>query len=377
MGFARRVVRKSMRKATPRPVRRAVHPARTVKNAVTPRPVKQASRAAYVVTHPIGAAENKVIGAALGVGGGGRRNAGAGRSSSSGARSPAEANAAVRGGIRANEAAAALERMNRLMAVGGQRFADARPLLVPEAAAVDPKPFVEREWRHRKGEASWWQRGRRGQIRTEARAYGERQAAEAFAQARRDQQVRQEAADADWKALCGGERSAVMTAITDVFQGTPTPAIALDAGGVVAAVAVLLPGPHVLPEKMPHVTPTGRLSIKAWPKTELNQTYARLLGAYLLATCRGSWAAAPSLSKLRIIGLREEADARREVLFDVEVFRAVGAWDNDDWGTSVLDQAPHGLNRAGKSREVRAWADGDVAADVLPLLTPARRRGAP
>jgi hypothetical protein len=375
MGFARRVVRKSVRKATPRSVRRAMHPARTVKNAVTPRPVKQASRAAYVVTHPIGAAENKVIGAVLG--GGGRRTAGAGHSFSSGAHQPAGASGAVGGGIRANEAAAALEQMNRLMAVGRQRFADARPPLIPEATAVDPKPFVEREWKRRKGEASWWQRGRRRQIRTEARAYGERQAGKAFAQARHDQQVRQETANAAWSALCRGERSAVMTAIKDIFHGTPTPAIVLGVGGNEAAVAVLLPGPHVLPEKMPHVTPTGRLSIKAWPKTELNQMYAALLGAYLLSTCRGAWAAAPSLSKLRIIGMREETNARREVLFDVDVFRAVGAWDNDEWGTSVLDQAPHGLNRVGQSREVRAWAKGDVAADVLPLLTPAKRHGAP
>lgn len=38
MGFARRVVRKSVRKVTPRPVRQVMHPARTVKNKVTPRP---------------------------------------------------------------------------------------------------------------------------------------------------------------------------------------------------------------------------------------------------------------------------------------------------------------------------------------------------
>jgi hypothetical protein len=74
MGFARRVVRKSVRRATPRPVRQAMHPARTVRNAVTPRPVKQVSRAAYTVRHPVGAAENKVIGAALYPGtGAGRR----------------------------------------------------------------------------------------------------------------------------------------------------------------------------------------------------------------------------------------------------------------------------------------------------------------
>jgi len=65
MGLGRRVVRKSVRRVTPRPVRQARHPARTVRNAVTPRPVKVASRAAYTVRHPVGAAENKAIGAVL------------------------------------------------------------------------------------------------------------------------------------------------------------------------------------------------------------------------------------------------------------------------------------------------------------------------
>ena len=65
MGLGRRMVRKSVRKVTPRPVRKAMHPARTVRNAVTPRPVKQVSRAANTVRHPVGAAENKAIGAVL------------------------------------------------------------------------------------------------------------------------------------------------------------------------------------------------------------------------------------------------------------------------------------------------------------------------
>jgi hypothetical protein len=65
MGFARRVVRKSLRRATPRPLRKAMHLARTARNAVTPRPVKQVSRASYTVRHLVGATENAVIGAAL------------------------------------------------------------------------------------------------------------------------------------------------------------------------------------------------------------------------------------------------------------------------------------------------------------------------
>jgi hypothetical protein len=75
---ARRAVRKSVRRVTPRPVRKAMHPARTVKNAVTPRPVRQVSRAVYTVRNPLGAAENRLIGAALNAGRGRRRSAGRG-----------------------------------------------------------------------------------------------------------------------------------------------------------------------------------------------------------------------------------------------------------------------------------------------------------
>jgi hypothetical protein len=73
MGLGRRIVRKTVRKATPRPVRQVMHPARTVKNAVTPRSVKQASRAVYTVRHPVGATENMMIGAALNTATGSRR----------------------------------------------------------------------------------------------------------------------------------------------------------------------------------------------------------------------------------------------------------------------------------------------------------------
>lgn len=44
MGFATRVVRKTLRKATPRPVRKAMNPVGSLKSAVTPKPIKKATR---------------------------------------------------------------------------------------------------------------------------------------------------------------------------------------------------------------------------------------------------------------------------------------------------------------------------------------------
>ncbi|MFJ9901670.1 hypothetical protein ACIRVK_01985 [Streptomyces sp. NPDC101152] len=343
---------------------------RTVKNAVTPQPIKQVSRTAYVVTHPIGAAENKIIDVALGSGG--RRTVGAGRRPSSGVRPRSASRGTVGNGVRAAEATASLEELARLMSVGHQQFAEAQRPLVPEPAPVDATPFREKEWARRKTEAHWWQRRRRRQIRKEARDYGERQAADTYAVAQQGQQERQSAANAEWDALCRGERSAITTALLEAFQDSPSPVQVVDACGSAGTIAVLLPGPHVLPEKMPHTTPTGRLSAKAWPKPDFNEAYAGLLGAHLLAASRRAWAAVPSLSQLRVIGLRETPDARREVLFDVEVRRAA-AWNNDGWGASVLEQAERGLNRVGKSREVRAWAQSDLAADIPLMLRPSKR----
>ena len=74
VGFAKRVVRKSVRKATPRSVRKAMNPVGTVKSAITPRPVKQLTRGVYTVTNPLGAAENALIGSVLNAGGGRRRS---------------------------------------------------------------------------------------------------------------------------------------------------------------------------------------------------------------------------------------------------------------------------------------------------------------
>jgi hypothetical protein len=79
MGFARRAVRRSARRAvrrtatkpvrkavrtaTLRPVRQAMHPAYTARNAVTPCPIKQVTYVAHTGRHPFFAAWDSIIGA--------------------------------------------------------------------------------------------------------------------------------------------------------------------------------------------------------------------------------------------------------------------------------------------------------------------------
>ncbi len=368
MGFGRRLIRKTIRKATPRSVRRAMHPVRTLKYAVTPRPIKQISRAVYTVTNPLGAAENKLIGAFLN--GRSRRRSGGGYGGSPAGSGYATAATGV-GGVRAVEAAASHDRLAQLMAVQRERFAQSRRPIVPAPASVDLTPFRDAEWARRKGEVRFWQRGRRRQMRAEVERFAHAQAAQSFTRLQAAQQEHQARADAWWSALSHGEPRVLTAALRAAFADNPAPVLVASAEGAVAAFVVVLPGPQVLPEKKAHITPTGRLSSKAWTKTEFNEVYAELLSAHLLATIREAWAVGPSLTQLRIVGVWWGAAWPSEVLFDVDVVRNDGHWANDSWGRVVLQRAQCGLNQTGITRETQAWPQGKLRPDVARLLTSA------
>ena len=354
MGFGRRLARKAVRKATPRSVRRAMHPVRTVKYAVTPRPVKKLSRAVYTVTNPLGAAENKLINAVFD--GGSRRSRGSRRSSPPPAAwRPYTTSAAVSAPGRAAQPIASTpvqtpfeDQLAALMSVQRARFAPAQPPAAPPPPTVDPAAFQQAEWARRKNEAYFWQRAKRRRLREEAE-----EVARVLVEHERDrlyaiQQDYRMRADAWWQALCRGDPQVLGAALATAFADNPAPVWIREAAGNGALLVLVLPPSTVLPSRKPHITPTGRRSSKAWTKTEYQQTYAELLGAHLLATIRESWAVGPSLTNLRIIGIRV-GDLGRQILFDLNVRRQDGQWDNDTWGTQILSEQMH---RTGRTREV-------------------------
>jgi hypothetical protein len=77
-------------------------------------------------------------------------------------------------------------------------------------------------------------------------------------------------------ALSQGESIVMTAALNAAFADNPAPVVVIEASGSSAVLELELPGLDVLPEKKAHVTPSGRLSSKAWTKTELNQVYAEL-----------------------------------------------------------------------------------------------------
>ena len=330
-----------------------MHPVRTVKYAVTPRPVKKLSRAVYTVTNPLGAAENKLINAVFD---GPSRSRGSRRPSPPPAAwRPYSTSAAVSApGRTAHPIASAPvqapfeDELAALMSVQRARFAPAQRPAVPPTPTVDAAAFQQAEWARRKNEAHFWQRAKRRRLREEAaevaRVLAEHERARLYA-IQQDYRMR---ADAWWQALCQGDPQVLGAALATAFADNPAPVRIREAVGNRALLVLVLPSSTVLPSRKPHITPTGRRSTKAWTKTEYQQTYAELLGAHLLATVRESWAVGPSLTDLRIIGIRAE-NSGGQILFDLAVRRPDGQWDNDTWGTRLLSDQ---LHRTGRTREV-------------------------
>jgi hypothetical protein len=355
-----------------------MHPVRTVKYAVTPRPVKKLSRAVYTMTNPLGAAENKLINAMFD--GGRSRSRGSRRSSPQPAWRPYSPTAAVSAPIPGTRPitpvpvqAPVEDQLAALMAVQRVRFAPARPLAVPPPPAVDLAAFQQAEWARRKNEAHFWQPAKRRRLREEAENAARASAEHERARLSAIQQDYRMRADAWWQALCRGDPQVLGTALATAFADNPAPVRICEAAGDRAVLLLLLPSSTVLPSRKPHVTPTGRRSSKDWTKTEYQQTYAELLGAHLLATIRESWAVGPSLTDLRIVGLCG-ADPGRQILFDLDVRRRDGQWDDDTWGTRLLSDQ---LHRIGRTREVSPLPAEKLRDDAASITWTAPDGGTP
>lgn len=369
MGFATRVVRKSVRKATPRSVRKVMNPVGTVKSAITPRPIKQVSRGIYTVTNPLGAAENALIDSVLNAGSGRRRSSSSTYRSASGSSSRSQPSASrapsPAAQAKIQQAFDAHDALTSLMAAGRERFQPAARPIVPAPALTDAAPLEAAEWAARKKQASFWRRTERKRLRLEAAAAARASADAHDRQLTEQARKRQVEIDVWWQNLSRGDEPTLTAALQSAFADNPAPVDIIRAKEGEAALVLRLPGPDVLPDRKVHVTPGGRATTKAWTKTELAEVYADLLGAHLLATLRETFAVGPSVHFVRVIGVRGRG-AGAGVLFDADANRSAASRD-DGHGRVLLDEARVGLRRQGRTREVSPWPAAELAPEVAAL----------
>ncbi|MFF4594179.1 hypothetical protein [Amycolatopsis sp. NPDC001319] len=309
------------------------------------------SRAVYTVTNPLGAAENALVNSLFDGRGKNRR-----RTAARPAARPAASRstpAVTTADARAAEGAAAHDQLAELMTVQRERFAPAQRPAVAPPSPVDRDALAQQEWAQLKKNARPWQRARRQELRQEATRRAAERAAAQDAHNHTSYLAHHHEAEAWWAALQRGESRVLTAALVAAFADNPAPVKVVQALEAKADLVLLLPQPAVLPAKKAHVTPTGRLSTKAWTKTEFNEVYAELLGAHLLATARETWAVAPSLTHIRIRGIRAGIDGTEENLFDVSLDRTGWPWHDDTCGSTILRNSRRGLNRVGRTAEVR------------------------
>ena len=352
-----------------------MHPVRTTKNAVTPRSIKKLSRAGYTIGHPVGAAQNALIGSVLNAGSRPRSSGSRGRPQPTTTTSaPHAGDVFVGAGVRAGEALASADRLASLMAVQRDRFAPAALPQVPNPVEPDRLAMQRTLWQGLgKARPAFWQRRKLREARERVAEQAASDAAGMHAAALACAAADRAHAQMWWASLNAGDEATVTATLTAAFEDNTARVAVLSAAGDHARLFVLLPDVDVLGPKQAHVTSTGRLSSRNWPKADLHDAYASLLGAHLLATARETWAVTPSVRTAKIAGVRRaipdskptQTIARLEVLFDIDIARDDPRWNDDSYSHDILSDHPHGLRRIGKTGTVSPWPTKELPTHTL------------
>lgn len=360
MGIARRVVRRSVRRAVGPSVWKATHPISTAKRAMTPVSVRKMRRMVYVATNPIGAAQNAMVNSVF------RNFDDYNRSKVNSYR---HVNTQSTSGyyVGALEATGIESRnmIEELMKVERERFQPVtRPIIsIPESPSN--RPFYDVEMKSRRKDYKFYQFSTKKLLSEKAWHLANKQVELLHHEQLVVHENEQAKADLWWDLLCAGEQQIITDSLRLAFSDNQARVSIHKAQGSEAIFILHLPNINVLPEKRMNITPTGRVSSKKWTIAEKNKTYGQLLAAHLIATLREAWAVAPSLKTIQIVGVDENTSTAEGILFDVTIKKEFGLWEDDGLGETILANAEIGLNFKGKSSEVIPWPKSERTLDFF------------
>jgi len=294
---------------------------------------------------------------------GGRRS-GPPRRSFAAARQPAAAGQADLAAASAEDRIGAVERLeHQLVTVHQEEFTAAVPPVVPPPSPVDEGGIRRRLRAQAEAGIGWWRFGLRRAARRSADGQVAAAVAGAQADAERQHQQAQAAADEVWRRLVGNDPPTVLAALEEAFEDNASPAAAIDCEGSSVSVVVVFDGPDLVPDRKFALTPGGRPTLHQRTKTERNQLYVQALASAAVATVKEAFAVAPAVQEVRLLVVRKEPQAATAADFLAAVYagrftrqRLAGL----DWSTidplAVLLTAPDALFRR-----------RGVAGEVVPI----------
>ena len=181
------------------------------------------------------------------------------------------------------------------------------PVSAPVAPAPPPVDEAGIRERHLKTAVQGigiWKRSERKAARDHALGLAEVEISTTRAALDAERAKAQAELDERWKELLANNPDVVLATLTEAFEDNEAHAAAMSVDGTEASVAVFVPGPDIVPERLPSRTPAGNLSLKKMTQAQSAGFYTTAVCGHILATVREALAVAPGLVSVRIAAVR-------------------------------------------------------------------------
>ena len=207
----------------------------------------------------------------------------------------------------AAKSAEANQIVSAIQALGDLHRHQVEPVTPPQAPSIPPVDESTIRARHRraalKGIALWKRSERKAAIE-QATTSATTEIAATRAELQDEHRRLQVELDQRWNELLANDPDVVLATLAESFEDNEAHAAALAVEGSEASVAVFVPGPAIIPERIPTKTPAGNLSLKKMTKAEEAGFYITAVCGHVLVTVRETLAVAPGLASVRVTALR-------------------------------------------------------------------------
>jgi hypothetical protein len=191
-----------------------------------------------------------------------------------------------------------------------QEFPPAQAPVVPPPHPVDEVALRTAYEKQALQAISWFKRSQRREARAHARQQATEEAARQTEAAKSEHDREQAQADEQWHKLMANDPETVIATLETAFEHSQMPAAPLDCARAHATVLVRFPPVKgVVPAQQAALTPTGRPTVKARTKSEINRLYAAAVLSHSLAAGREALAACPRLDEATILLVAGGEDA--------------------------------------------------------------------
>ena len=212
----------------------------------------------------------------------------------------------LRQATKAEELEAMAQWWQRMLTVHLHDFPSVQPPQAPAAKQPDEALLLKEHLRQRRGGVPIWKLKMRRKAKSDAREGAAIEAAQLRERYEIERAELQRELDDEWRLLLANDEGAVIGALEAAFADNEAPAFPVNVSGATATILMLLDGEHAMPERVPHITPTGRPSSRKLNKTERSEMYMCWLASHALATVKEAFAEAPGLSAVALGVLRRQ-----------------------------------------------------------------------